>query len=53
MAPAAYRCSDLRASRLSMFWLQAEHRQAAGQIYSLFLKDVICLHSCFATQVGC
>ena len=35
--------TNLRASRLSMFQLQAEHRHAAGLIDLLFKGRVICL----------
>ena len=34
--------TNLRASRLSMFQLQAEHRHAAGLIDLLFKGRVIC-----------
>ena len=45
--------TNLRASRLSMFQLQAEHRHAAGLIDLLFKGRVICFYSCFAIQTSC
>ena len=45
--------TNLRASRLSMFQLQAEHQHAAELIDLLFKGRLICFYSCFATQADC
>ena len=46
--------TNLRASHLLMFQLQAEHRHAAGLIDLLFKGRVYnLLYSCFAIQAGC
>ena len=44
--------TNLLASRLLMFQLQAEHQHAAG-LNLLFKGHLICFYSCFATQAGC
>ena len=46
--------TNLRASRLSMFQLQAEHRHAAGLIDLLFKGRVICFTAALPyIQAGC
>ena len=50
---AARSQTDLCASHLSMFQLQAEHQHAAELIDLLFKGRFTCFYSCFATQAGC